>query len=92
MRRNGFGQSNEGPLTGKGFGNCSNKSISENSNSFYENRAFRRGFFCRRNDGFGQRRCFSYSDLGEQEAYQARKENLERELSQINDKLKEFQK
>jgi len=91
MRRNGLGPNNEGAMTGRGLGNC-NGNISENPNSFYGNRAFGRGFFCKRNAGCGQGRGFYNAGFSEAEVYEARKANLEKELSEINDKLKEFQK
>ena len=95
MRRNGMGPNDEGSMTGRGLGNCSGNSF-EGQGPFYGNKAYGRGYFCRRNNtdgqGLGQGRRFFNAGLSEQEVYEARKTNLEKELAKINDKLKEFQK
>jgi len=40
----------------------------------------------------GQRRGFFNAGFSEQEVYEAKKVNLEKELAKVNDRLKEFQK
>lgn len=93
MRRNGMGPNNEGSMTGKGLGNCSGNTF-EGQGPFYGNKAYGRGYFCRKNNGqgLGQGRGFFNAGLNEQEVYEARKAILEKELAQINEKLKEIQK
>lgn len=95
MRRNGMGPNDEGSMTGRGLGNCSGNSF-EGQGPFYGNSSSGKGYFCKRNNGnrqgLGQGRGFFNAGLSEQEVYEVRKASLEKELAQVNDKLKEIQK
>jgi hypothetical protein len=83
-RFDGTGPTGQGPLTGKGMGNCPGAS-SDSRKGMGFGRGFGRGF-CR---GFGWRNFFTKKE--ESEMLKDEKEALEEELKAIKERLSELE-
>lgn len=97
--RNKTGPQGQGPLTGRGMGNCSSNESSPNENFAGTGRGFLSGFGRGRgfgNQGGGMRRRFLgqgwNANVSDDASMKNEIDSLKNEISQLENKIEELQK